>query len=135
MRARRTRSSSNSGHGEDTTINVGYGGYQALLRFEDIAGLGANQIRTENVRVDSATLPFELGDSDTLTYGFYRMLTGWDETSNWNDLVDGIQIGTKTRATPDATFTPSAQGTYSIDVTSSVQAWANNADNYGWMID
>ena len=67
---------------------------------------------------------------------FYRMTKAWSETSTWNGLTGGIQIGSETRSTADADSggAVSNTGTRSFDVTRSVQAWADGETNLGWAI-
>ncbi len=108
-----------------------------LLRFNDIFGTGSNRIPLGS-QIISARLQFltrNEGDSPR----FYRMLVDWDDTKvTWNSMVNGIDTnGVEATTTADAIMIPRPTlvgETRFVDVTASVQAWADNAPNYGWAI-
>ena len=118
-----------------------------LLRFDGIFGAGTNQIPPGSTIV-SATLTLRVGDvsndQSTNAVNFHRLLHGWDAADVWaaygvspwnasggiqNDEVDAV-------STADATATMSTANTaYSVDVKTSLQAWAAEAgSNFGWVI-
>ncbi|MCE8018114.1 tandem-95 repeat protein [Halomonas sp. MCCC 1A17488] len=104
---------------------------QTLLRFEQIFGSGAGQI-PQGATILSATLELHTtskGDGARL----HRMLIPWNDTDTWNSFSDGLQAdGVEARASADLTtgFVPT--GTTRLDVSASLQAWADGAPNHGW---
>lgn len=107
---------------------------QALLRFDNLFGTGTSQVPV-GAHIVSATL--SLQTTDTGSGGeFHRMLQAWDNNSTWNTLVNGIQAdGTEAAAHSDAsTGLVGSTGTTLVNVTSSVQAWADGEANNGWAI-
>jgi 3-phytase len=63
------------------------------------------------------------------------MVTSWNENSTWNSLGGGIQAnGVEAEVSTDlVTGKVSVRNAMStFDVTSSIQAWADGADNHGW---
>ena len=120
---------------------------QALVRFDGIFGSGTNQIPVGST-ITSATLTLRVGgttnDESPSPVNFHRLLHPWVDSGLWADYgaspwnaTAGIQAdGTDALATADATATMSALNTsYPVDVTGSVQAWANApSDNHGWVI-
>jgi len=109
---------------------------QTLIRFSDLFGPGAGQIRPDDTIV-SATL-------DLASEGFggggvkaYRMLQAWSDTATWASLGNGIQWdGVEALATADATVPAfSSWSSVSIDITASLRAWQTApAANFGWML-
>jgi hypothetical protein len=105
---------------------------QGLLQFDDIFGNGPGQIPAGAV-ITSATLTLNVADGTSEPFSLYRMLTGWTEGSTWNSFGNGIQTdGTEAASTADVTLASLAGGTRSINVTQSVQAWADGGSNFGW---
>ncbi|MEM9981521.1 MAG: DNRLRE domain-containing protein [Bacteroidota bacterium] len=106
---------------------------QALLRFENIIGNAAQQV-PPNATITKATLNVRVvnaGDGGKL----HRMLRPWTENDTWNTLSGGLSANdVEAVAQADSEVSDVAEGMLSIDVTASVQAWANGAENYGWVI-
>lgn len=108
---------------------------RALLGFENLIGSGPGQIPSGS-QIVSATLQVTQLDPGN-TVNFHRMLVPWDEaTVTWNSLIDGVTNdgAEATRGVEATSPVSSANGPVLIDVTSSVQAWANGAPNFGWAI-
>jgi hypothetical protein len=113
---------------------------QALLRFDNIFGANLGQIPTNAIIVGAELI---LNGTDT-GHGspLYRMLMSWDvETSTWNSWSDGVQPNdSEARSVADsqlALFDGSditEIGSYPVDVTPDVVAWANGEANYGWVM-
>ena len=83
--------------------------------------------------ITSATLTLNVTDGTSEPFSLHRMLTGWTEGSTWNSFGNGIQTnGTEAASTADVTLASLARGTRSINVTQSVQAWADGGPNFGW---
>jgi len=108
---------------------------QGLLRFANLFGSGLNQIPPGS-RIRSATLTLNQIDPGSAV-NLHRMLVDWDQsTITWNNLVGGITANGLEAATfIDATI-PEVQpnGPVEIDVTASLQTWANGELNYGWAL-
>ena len=107
------------------------GEVQALLRFDDIIGSASGQIPL-GATILSATLVVQTtskGDGATL----HRMLLPWSDSATWNSLANGIQADGIEAMIPndlDTGFIPA--GTTRLDVTTSLQAWADGQANHGW---
>ena len=108
------------------------GEVQVLLRFDGIFGSDAGRIPF-GATIISATLTLSTtskGDGATI----HRMVTGWSDADTWNSLGDGVQAdGAQAMAQADLItgFVPA--GTTTLDLTASVQAWANGQPNLGWV--
>lgn len=116
----------------DTDEGTGGGPQFTLIRFDDIFGAGPGQI-PPGVFITSATLSytvFDPGDASDVN----EAAVAWDETATFNDY--GGEPGVQ--ADEYGTFVDSAvgnpNGTYSIDVTTSITNWLSNpAANRGWI--
>jgi len=107
---------------------------QALLRFDGLFGNDAGQVPV-GARILTATLTVQSispGNGAEL----HRMLQPWSESDTWNSLGAGIQAdGVEAAVAADlVTGTLLSLGTTSLNVTSSVQDWANGSDNLGWAL-
>lgn len=104
---------------------------QALLRFDDIfssSGVPAG------ATILSATLTLQTTNAGN-GGAFHRMLKPWTEASTWNSMTAGVTSdGVEAVQTADLSTGAQTTGVTNLDVTSSVQAWANGAVNYGWLI-
>lgn len=131
----------NTSYGTATSLNidtddpVGSGGFeQSLISFPSLIGSNVGQIPFGST-ILSAKLQLNVTNVGN-TVNLYRMVTGWTDASTWNSLGGGVQIGTETVHSIDASFTPSATGLYTVDVTSSLRAWlANPSSNLGWALN
>jgi hypothetical protein len=112
-----------------------------LIRFDNIFGPGASQIpygaqiHYANLRIvtgaDGAT-----NDQSPNLFGLHPMLANWNESSTWDSLVNGVNLGSDAAATADFIAQPEYLAyAMNFDVTSTVQAWADNAlANLGWSL-
>ena len=130
--------SANTSHSRSTSLNVDAsdrgGPVQSLLRFDNLFGDGPGQIAS-NAKILSASLELQVFDhGDDLT--FHRMLQDWSDTATWNSLGNGVQAnGIEAVSTPDVVTSDVNEGTLSVDVTQSLQAWlADPSSNHGWAI-
>ncbi|MBA2707527.1 MAG: DNRLRE domain-containing protein [Gemmatimonadaceae bacterium] len=137
---------------DDSTPTIAYGSEtratvdgspvrHGLIRFDNILGPGASQIpygaqiQYANLRIvtgsDSAT-----NDQSPNLFGLHRMIADWNESSTWDSLAGGVNLGTDAAATGDFIVQPEFLSyAMNFDVTSTVQAWANNAiANRGWAL-
>lgn len=118
-----------------TSLNVdGNPQFQGLLRFEDIIGSGAGKIPVGST-ILGATLELEVWSGGN-PIALHRMLRHWSDADTWDSLRDGVQTdGVEARVSPDATTESVPTGLLQIDVTSSVQSWANDpSGNRGWTL-
>ena len=114
---------------------------RGLIAVSDLIGSGENQVR-EGAQVLSAVLRLHIpndiasyaGSADT--HYLYQVLSPWDENAvTWTNFNNGGVAGADYLATPVASLVPNVlDGFYYIDVTESVQNWANGQANYGWML-
>jgi len=118
------------------SINVdgsdGGGVVQAVIRFDDLFGVGAGQISPAASIID-ATLTLEIHDpGDTMR--MHRMLGSWAENANWDTFVDGVS-GDGVEAAAAYQDVSGSVGTRTIDVTQAIQEWrAGTAVNNGWVL-
>ncbi|MBI4664456.1 MAG: DNRLRE domain-containing protein [Verrucomicrobia bacterium] len=111
----------------------GAGGEYSLLRFENIFGSAPGQIPPKS-KIVSATLTVTINNQGN-DPSLHRMLVTWDESSNWDSMVDGITADdVEAATTPDATF-PGASPRVVIPLpVSTLQAWSDGTKpNYGWV--
>jgi hypothetical protein len=110
------------------------GDVQGLLRFDGLFGALPGQIPLGST-INSAVLTLNVTNS-TLDgiISVYRMTTTWSESSTWNSLVAGVQIGSETAASADAAQAVTLTGATTFDVLASLQAWSSGASNFGWVI-
>jgi hypothetical protein len=116
---------------------------QVLLRFDNIIGNGAGQVPSGSM-IYAAIV--ELTSFESASQGdggkFHAMLKPWSATDTWNSLVGGISAdGVEAKPEPTTTIGPEdprqapvQSTTHHINLTADVQAWANGAANYGWVI-
>jgi hypothetical protein len=104
--------------------NSGNSDMQALLKI-NIIGTGSNQVPAGSTII-SATLELtaEVGGDGLL----YRCAEPWVNLPTWDDLGDVFTSG------PFIGIGLNSGQQKEFDVTSHVQAWANGASNYGWVI-
>lgn len=127
-------------HDAYTTINVDLDRYtgsgketEAVLSFKDLIGTSTGKI-PPGAHIVSATLILETTEAGGGA-AFYRLLKSVSDKATWNSTGDGIQTdGKEAASTPDAVIGPTTEGKTSIDVTKSLQAWADGAANLGWAI-
>ncbi|WP_336135401.1 DNRLRE domain-containing protein [Natronomonas amylolytica] len=104
---------------------------QALVRFDDVFGSGETQVPPSST-ITNATLSVETVDEGSGA-AVHRMLTEWSAGETWDSAGDGIQPdGEQATVDPDTEVGPVGTGPTSIDVTGSVQAWADGETNAGW---
>ncbi len=113
----------------------------ALIRFSDLFGTNPGQIPPTATIVSAhlVTRSVTANSQSGSTYGLYRMLIPWEESSTWDSMVTGIDPDdVEAVSTADATFVPNGTVPFSLtnDVTASVTAWFTGAaQNYGWVIN
>jgi len=123
-------------------LNSASGMEVALLGFSDIIGAGAYRFRASDT-ISSATLAYHVETAGAVG-NLHAMLVYWDEYSSYSDLImraggDAAAIYDPTPiAVAPATFESSYSANFaanSIDVTATVQAWADGTmPNYGFII-
>jgi VCBS repeat-containing protein len=107
---------------------------QALMRFENIFGTGAGQIPAGS-QVLSATLQLQVTNGGN-SVAFHRLGQNWSDSTSWSGWGSGVQAdGTEAVATADAVTGGIPTGAVTIDVGTSLTAWAGDpSSNYGWAI-
>jgi len=109
---------------------------QGLLRFDDIVGSAPGRIPPGSI-IERAflVLTTEGTNADSGSGGrLHRMLLPWSESSTWNSLGSGVQLGAEALGAADHVTGAVAKTTRTFDVTASVQAWVDGAPNHGWSI-
>jgi hypothetical protein len=106
----------------------------ALLHFSNLFGVAAGRIPVEAV-IDSATLTytvFNAGDPGEL----HEVLISWDESVSWNAFGGDPGASADEYDPTTVAVTPGTQiATFDVDVTASMQAWADDpASNRGWIV-
>ena len=110
---------------------------QQLIRFDNIFGVGLNQIPL-GATITSATLTFYVTNetNGTATVGLHRMLSAWSDTDTWNSMTNGID--TEAAGTADHTLAiPHGFGfkTFSgAGLVSTLQDWSDGQTNHGWAV-
>jgi len=126
---------------DDDTANSIFTDYrgQALVRFDGV--IGANQVPAGST-ITNATLVIDVPDDiDTPFYNpsffVHPVIRDWNESSTWNSLSGGLTVGPDL-APAVGTFlgdsVPNGDSMRRINVTATVQAWANGAPNFGFAI-
>ena len=138
-----------SGAGTLTTdLDDGGAQVESLLMFSEIIGTGKGQI-PPGAKVKSAKLLLNVTSHTDGTISAYRMLEPWSEGSTWNDYLPAGEIidietngavkiaieadGTEAHENADVLIKAPFDIPHVIDVTESVQAWADGEDNFGWV--
>ncbi len=113
------------------------GPVQTLLRFDNLFGALPNQIPLGST-ITAAVLTlsaFNTSNSPIGNISLYQLTAAWDETSTWNSMVGGVQIGSETETVPDDSHTVEIIDLTDFDVLASLQAWITGDTNLGWMIE
>ena len=103
-----------------------------LIRFEGVFGSGYGQVPV-GAQITSATLTVFV--YDTGDYGSMReVLVDWNESVTYNGF--GGDPGAQTNEYgSQVAIVPGTYGVHAIDLTGSLQTWANDpAGNFGWII-
>ncbi len=127
----------------DTTSSVsGNQDSQALVRFDNLFGNGANQVPS-NAIIHSAKLLLHTPvnttgtdyDSDDL-FRLHRMLVSWIDTATWDSFTGGVDANdVEAVAASSFNMEPKVDGGPAIfDVTADIEAWKSGATNHGWLI-
>jgi hypothetical protein len=117
-------------------VRGGAGGTQALVRFDNVFGIGAAQV-PPNASILSAKLTlWTTGSGSTQSpVAVHRMKWGWNERDTWND-VGGLTPAVLPAA--DFVFAPPENAhPFFFDVSETVRTWQRGESpdwNYGWAI-
>ena len=108
-----------------------------LLRLDDIIGAGLGQIAPGSTIVSATLRLYSVDDGNG--GNVHRLLQPWDDTAvTWSNAFggDGVQAdGSEAAAVADDGVAQTFPSTdVDLDVTASVQAWANGEANHGWAI-
>jgi len=98
-----------------------------LIRFADIVGEGEGQVPADAtlVRAELKLHAVDGGDGVEIR----QMLTDWSDDATWGSLIDTAQMSLLTDDSIGE-----VDGTITLDVTRSVQAWMDGDENLGWAI-
>jgi hypothetical protein len=126
---------------DDDTANSIFTDYrgQALVRFDGV--IGANQVPAGST-ITNATLVIDVPDDiDTPFYNpsffVHPVIRNWNESSTWNSLSGGLTVGADIAPAVGSFLgdsVPNGDSMRRINVTATVQAWANGAPNFGFAI-
>jgi hypothetical protein len=126
---------------DDDTANSIFTDYrgQALVRFDGV--IGANQVPAGST-ITNATLVIDVPDDiDTPFYNpsffVHPVIRDWNESSTWNSLSGGLTVGADIAPAVGSFLgdsVPNGDSMRRINVTATVQAWANGAPNFGFAI-
>ena len=117
-------------------------GVDALLRFDGLFGTGPGQIPV-GAQIVSATLQLEVTGGSAAGGTLNRMLVGWNGSSTWNSLGNGVQTDGTEATSSGVTIGAVALGSRVFNVTDSLAAWnaagstaaQKNAANLGWVFN
>jgi len=125
----------NSNLGWGRSIGANARNYDALIKFTDMFGDGADQIPLGST-ISSADLYMWVYGDNGLTSSIYEMTFDWNASSTWLSIgsAGGIVPGVNTVPDPELSWTGAVSGWHqtSFDLTPSVQDWSDGAANYGW---
>lgn len=108
---------------------------QSLISFDNIFGNLPGQIPLGSTINDATLRLYVYGVQDPAqALELYRMNAPWSESTTWNSIGGGVTPGVQSESSPDAVTTGISVGFLDIAVSSSLTAWANGADNQGWVI-
>jgi hypothetical protein len=120
-------------HGNEAVIVASNNKHQTLIRFDSVFGNSANQLDLGS-DINAATLTLTINSAvPGSTVTIYQLTAAWNESSTWNSLTNGIQIGSESIATIEDSES-GAGSNISFDVSASLQNWSNGASNFGWVI-
>jgi hypothetical protein len=121
---------------EDPPSSPTSGEQDALIRFDNIFGDGANQVPI-GASIVSATLSYVVVNIGTEANIFNVLVSDWNESTTWNTFgpTAGIQADEDYASSLVATTSGSdVTGVKTVDVTSSVSSWsADPSSNHGWL--
>jgi len=130
------------GSDEEVSIDAADGGTpnHVLLRFDDLFGNGAGQIKAGDSIV-SAKLTVQI-TSPGSGINFHNMLVAWNESATWDSMVDGIQADdSEAVASPFLSIGANdssgniSDGMLVLNLTASLQAMQSGAvPGYGWAL-
>jgi hypothetical protein len=148
VRSSTTGGANNTSYGTVTSISIdgddssatGNQPNHGLIRFDNIFGSGANQIKATDT-INSASLRFQVFDPGS-GMNVHNMLVSWSGSSTWNSLVGGISANnieaqTAAVATVGANNATSnvPNGPLVFNVLSSLLAWQSGSiANNGWAL-
>ncbi|MEE2888498.1 MAG: DNRLRE domain-containing protein [Planctomycetota bacterium] len=111
---------------------------QSLLKFGGLFGKGVGQIpRDRHIARAVLTLTSEGAYANSYSVSdLYQLTVPFTESSTWDSLGNGIQVGTETVATAvtNTGTRVQAKGTRSFDVTATLRSWQDGVTNHGWAL-
>jgi hypothetical protein len=117
------------------TIDLSDGGSEAqvVLRFDNVFGAGPLNVPVGSV-INSATLFIDI-DNVGADLNLYQLSSdfGSESSVTWDSFAGGVIPGVNAGATPVATINGGGNKV-TVDITSSVAAWAAGSTNFGWAL-
>jgi len=115
----------------------GHAESHVLLRFDDLFGTGPGQV-PPGAKLEAARLRLFVTNPGG-TVRFHRLVRAWPADTTWADWSAsggaGLQAdGQEARADADAELLEPQDGFVTVDVLSSLQAWAQKEPNHGWAL-
>jgi hypothetical protein len=109
----------------------GGGEAQVVLRFDDIFGASGTHVPIGSI-INSATLFIDIDDRGS-NLELYELTSdfGAESTVTWSSFGGGVTPGGNAQSSLTTTINGGGNKV-TIDITSSVAAWAAGATNYGW---
>jgi len=107
---------------------------QSLIQFSGIFGNNPGEIPLGST-ISNALLNVYIWNGSTVARQVYELTTGWNaNTATWNSFGGGVDVASQTTGSAVASYTQNQTGWLSLEVTSSLQDWANGSSNFGWAI-
>jgi len=127
----------NSNYGNNTVIwqwGQSSREIQSLIQFSDIFGDNPGEIPLGST-ITNALLNVYIYNGSAVARQVYQLTTGWSANSaTWNSMGGGVDVASQTTGTAVTGYTQRSSGWLGLDVTASLQDWANGGGNYGWAI-
>jgi hypothetical protein len=126
-------------YGGDVVVHAQHApALQGLIRFDDVIGPGGDRVPA-GAKILSAKLVLHtslptVGVATTVS--LHAMQAPWRDADSWDALTDGVSANdVEAAAATEFALTPNWDDDYAIfDVTRSVQAWAHDLPNFGWLL-
>jgi hypothetical protein len=112
-------------------LQDGGGEAQVVLRFDDIFGASGTHVPFGSV-INSATLFIDIDDTGS-NLQLYELASnfGVESSVTWQSFGGGVTPGVNAKSSLTTTINGNGNKV-TVDITSSVAAWAAGATNYGW---
>jgi hypothetical protein len=124
--------------GQNLNISMPLGlKYDSLLKFDDLFGPNPGQIPPGSAIASASLHLYLYYDVAGYERRVYQMTEDWNESTRWNTLPGGggIVPGINTKDSTVAAWIGGASSLWKeLDVTTSLQAWSDGENQFGWGI-